>query len=366
MSASGSRPRALHRLLRWLVSEGAVLEPIFFRPDGHGGYTVHVRNDVEEGELIFDIPLRCMITRELARASAIGRAVMSSGASPSDNTALAAFVLEERRWPGSFWRRYLDTLPTSFPHHPFFFTDEELALLEGTFALELISRQKAALAAEYEHLVQHLRGFNAFGYDAFVWARIIVQTRYFGVNVFGEKTEGLVPIAEMVNHSLTPDVHWTFDSDRGGWCLTAITSLSAGQEIHVSYGERGNSNLLSSYGFCLDRNPANETRLRFDPDGERAFAVVANEKNGEVCDMLEFIREQPEPAAALRRACGRALAAFPTTIEEDEALLRRDDLTLNARNAIRVRRDEKRVLQYFLDFVERRFSAEPISLAAHS
>lgn len=322
--SNAARSRTLRRALRWLEREGATLSPISFRADRRGGYQVHAHSDAVEGQLLFDVPLRCIITTEVARASAIGRAIAASDANLlSPHTFLAAFLLEERRAASSFWRPYLDVLPDSFPHSPLFFSEEELALLEGSMALQTIRARRQELLSEYEDLVEHLNGFSAFDVREYVWARMVVLTRAFALTIFGEATIGMVPLADMLNHSANPEAHWTFDDARGAYVMTAETAIAAGTAIHDSYGDRSNSRLLITYGFCLDDNPHEEVSIPAED-----FATPGEEPTAE----------------AIALACERALQRFPTTIEEDDALLADKHLSANARNAILMRRGEKRLL----------------------
>jgi hypothetical protein len=61
------------------------------------------------------------------------------------------------------------------------------------------------------------------------------------------------------------------------------------------------------------------------------------------------LANEAQSLLALAAACAEALRRFPTSLEEDEALLRSHWLSRNARNAILMRRGEKRVLHYFRD-----------------
>ena len=53
---------------------------------------------------------------------------------------------------------------------------------------------------------------------------------------------------------------------------------------------------------------------------------------------------------ALVAACEARLARYPTSLEEDERMLREELLTLNARNCILLRRGEKRLLQSYVEW----------------
>ncbi len=44
--------------------------------------------------------------------------------------------------------------------------------------------------------------------------------------------------------------------------IVAASDVAAGAEIHNTYGEHGNADLVRLYGFALRNNPFDEVRLR--------------------------------------------------------------------------------------------------------
>jgi Rubisco LSMT substrate-binding len=55
----------------------------------------------------------------------------------------------------------------------------------------------------------------------------------------------------------------------------------------------------------------------------------------------------------LEDVCGKALARFPASLEEDDLVLQDKSLSYNARNCVVMRRGEKRVLRYFIDYARK-------------
>ena len=53
---------------------------------------------------------------------------------------------------------------------------------------------------EYENIVRAFPEFTKFSHRDFVWARLAVITRIFGLEINGVQTDGLVPMADMLNH----------------------------------------------------------------------------------------------------------------------------------------------------------------------
>lgn len=48
-------------------------------------------------------------------------------------------------------------------------------------------------------LIELKVGFD-FSYDEFCWARMIICSRIFGIEIGDTKTDALVPLADMLNH----------------------------------------------------------------------------------------------------------------------------------------------------------------------
>jgi hypothetical protein len=62
------------------------------------------------------------------------------------------WLLKERINPDSFWKAYIGSLPASFEGHPMFWTNEQLALTEGTGLAENVLSRRQTLEAAYNLL----------------------------------------------------------------------------------------------------------------------------------------------------------------------------------------------------------------------
>jgi len=94
----------------------------------------------------------------------------------------------------------MDILPVSYRNMPIFFDEEEKSYLKGSFSLRKMADRVDSLTREYNNLCEAVPEFKKFTYDEFVWARMVVITRIFGFYINGRKTDGLVPMADMLNH----------------------------------------------------------------------------------------------------------------------------------------------------------------------
>ena len=54
----------------------------------------------------------------------------------------------------------------------------------------------------------------------------VVITRIFGLVIKGNKTDGLAPYADMLNHKVPKETSWTFDDNRYGLIITSLKVIS--------------------------------------------------------------------------------------------------------------------------------------------
>jgi protein-histidine N-methyltransferase len=368
--------QALRHLTEWLEAKGARFSSLCLCTYDDGERGAHARAPLQKGQIVLEMPLRLILTEQVAWGSAIGRQLEASGMTRlSSHSYLAACMLQEKYAPDSFWAPYIATLPVSFPQGPLFFTPADLALLEGSFLLTKIDKRRSALAEEYQSLCRCVPGFDRFTWEEFLWAHAIASSRCFRMEIHGSKTAGLVPMADMLNHRHPEETGWRYDDGADGFVLTARQGFAPGEPVHDSYGRRCNSEFFMHYGFCLEENEDNRAQIRF---ADRTLRVPASLDHKSTRKLLSFLRltcassddalspardaeEEIGPISlanetrsllALAAACTEALRRFPTSLEEDEALLQDHALTRNARNSILMRRGEKRVLRYFLALAE--------------
>ena len=92
---------------------------------------------------------------------------------------------------------------------------------------------------------------------------MIVSSRIFGVIIKGNKTDALVPLADMLNHSTPKMTAWSYEDDKSAFIVRNIDGIiKSGEEIHDSYGSKCNSRFLLNYGFTQPNNLANEVGIR--------------------------------------------------------------------------------------------------------
>ncbi|HEX3744308.1 MAG TPA: SET domain-containing histone-lysine N-methyltransferase [Bryobacteraceae bacterium] len=381
-------------LARWITANGGSTGPLQVGEAEDGERGIFAAEAVPPGTLLAEIPPQCTVTLESAvRYPCVGRVAAGW---PNDNwgqTGLAVFLLEQRRVPDRWWAAFLESLPQRWDHVPIFFGEEELRLLAGSSIPIDSARRKLRCREELARIVWLAPDLAGISPEDYVRARVTVATRVFSTRREGGVNAAMTPMADMLNHAARCDTVWEFDQC-GRFLLRSARPIEKGAEVYCTYGRKSNTHLLMNYGFTLADNPDDEATIRiaapnwgveFDrrsrgfgvlDDGRRRFRL--SRRGPEGADVISFLRlafaqgmeqhramapgpeeipmlsERNEGAAreALAHACRNALRRYPSTIEEDDALLGAAAAG-NARNCIVARRGEKAVLRAWAEWAER-------------
>ncbi len=395
-------------LVKWLRDGGARFPKLYMKYYSDDYRGVHCLAKVRNNDTVLYVPLKYIMTSEVARGSIIGRRIVESRIElRSKHSYLAAYLLQERELGvKSFWNPYIRILPERYANMPIFFPEDELAWLTGSFTLYKIGDRIDSLRREYDNIRRAVPEFNRYSYEDFVWARLVVITRIFGLQIEATKTDGLVPYADMLNHKLPRETKWSFEDTVRGFVITSLQTIQRGEQIYDSYGRKSNNRFFVNYGFSLDENEDNEAMIRLElprnapsfnfklsclggnpMTARREYQIPATYRDQKTKELFGFMRlvhakdsellpltqstkdgnvnpETVEPISiANEKACLKAIAAacqasldnFPTTLQEDEDLMKSGKLVMfsNERNCVVQRLGEKRVLQWFIDLAKR-------------
>lgn len=392
------------RLLTWLKEGGSIFPKLTLRLYSADYRGVHASTHVSKNETILYVPKSHIMTLEMAKATPIGQKMEEANLnliSPK-HCFLSTLVLQERRVPNSFWEPYLDILPKSFTSFPIFYTPEEKAWLTGSPFLKQIEDKIQDIKDDYETILRIAPEYEQFSIREFSEIRVTVSSRIFGMEIDGIKTDGFVPLADMLNHRRPRQTSWSYEQSRDGFIIQANEEIDRGVEVMDSYGKKCNSRFLLNYGFIVLNNDGNEYpfkvaltpsdlhyRLKkniLEYGSELTLRVMASLKEEvflEVIGMLRFIELEEEhllpqlvqectaensrfkpgrvppiskknELSVLRRLKALAfegLNAYPETLAQDNVLLT-TDLTQNQRNCVLMRKGEKEILTWFINFVD--------------
>lgn len=288
----------LDRLRAWLTSSGGHADGARVRVEGGRRWLAATGPTAAGTELIY-VPRGAIITRELIRASSLGRQVRDAGVELTSPHALyAAWVAVEARRPSSAFAAYFATLPPSAAHFPAIALADPHRLLPGTFAGGDVAALALAVMADYRALGR-VRLFASVDADHFAWARMMVGSRAFSLTIDGIATTALVPLCDLLDHAGDGATRWGFESERDGFVLRAARALAVDEELTTSYGAKPNRQLLAQYGFALDDNPADEVCIA-------DHWVVAD----------PTVTPGPELGAALLAGCGGDRAAARAALRD--------------------------------------------------
>lgn len=137
--------------------------------------------------------------------------------------------------------------------------------------MQQVADRKYNLTADYEAIcavVPELRDIASV--QDFWWARMMVASRNFGVMIDGQRTDVLVPYADMLNHYRPRQTRWAFDNHLQSFTMHSLVKLQAGQQVYDSYGKKCNSRFLLNYGFTVEHNAdddigQNHNEVRWSP-----------------------------------------------------------------------------------------------------
>ena len=243
----------------WLLANGAKFaDRVELRAYDDEVRGVHATREIGCDEVVVEIPLKCLITVEMGKATEVGRAVLEADLEldAPKHVFLMLFLLTDRaKKEKSFFEPYYDMLPATLSNMPVFWNEEELALLNGSYLRAQVEERKRAIANDYAAIVEVFPAFAKVAtLEEFQWARMCVCSRNFGVVVSGVRTSALVPYADMLNHLRPRETKWTYDNGRGAFTITALQGLRAGDQIYDSYGQKCNHRFLLNYGFAVEDN----------------------------------------------------------------------------------------------------------------
>lgn len=228
---------------------------------------VHCLTKIKKNDVILSVPLKLLITLEMAFESPIGKLMMEKKLRPQllspKHTFLGTYIMQEKRKPeASFYKEYLNILPKDITEFPVFFKDEEMSWLDGSWLKDKITDKRREIKQDYDLCCNEVPEFAQFPLQEYTEVRMIVASRIFGITVNGTKTDAFVPYADMLNHKRPRETSWYYSDDHEGFLIEACEDLARGAPVHDSYGKKCNSRFFLNYGFINMNNDANEIHAR--------------------------------------------------------------------------------------------------------
>ena len=386
------------------------LEIQFFSDNYRG---VIAKSPIKKDEIILSIPKECLISLELVLETEYGKKIgeiMFNELTSPKHCLLSSFILFEKNNPK--WKFYFDLLPKDFSNFPIFYTDNELNFLKGSPFLNQILDKKSDIQKDYLKLCEYIPLFNQFTFNQFMEARMVISSRIFGISINNNKTDVLVPYADLLNHKRPRQTQWFYDDKINRFVIQATEDISFGKEIFDSYGKKTNGRFLLNYGFAVENNDSGEYILNIIfndcyPLYEIKKQFLKNEKKikifylninlyeSQIIELLSFLRFcmfdgdfndlikltnwtdknymytydnnfygfgyippinieiEINVLKKLKILLIQALNQYPTTIEQDKKIYKEDkNISFNYKNCLLLTISEKNVINYYIYFCE--------------
>ena len=263
-------------LVYWIRSNGGFVHDNVHLSQGR---ELQVGATIDPDELLLKIPASCLITPQLAvqsipllsRLEGTEDDVVNDNANkenefhyPVSDLILAIFLAGKP----SAVKAYLESLPPSsaFDALPRRWKDEDIhTFLKGSPLIRRVQQAKVNVIQDYQNASRRVlyadddetsaKKFPEF--DEFSTMLAAVSSRAFG---FDDST--MVPLLDLCNHSRGKDdrKNLTYERDEDGSVSVKTTTRIEKEEVlRITYGARGNHQLLMNYGFTIPNN--------VEPDG---------------------------------------------------------------------------------------------------
>ena len=201
---------------------------------------------------------------------------------------LSTFLLQERRNPTSFWKPYLEILPTDYDTMPIFFSEDDLNWLIGSPFLNQVRDKISDLKKDYEAILNVANEFSMNSFKEFCWARMTAASRIFGIVIGENKTDAFVPLADMLNHRRPKQTSWSYNNEKQGFVIESMENIKKGEQIYDSYGKKCNSRFFLHYGFIVLENDGNEVAVKVNYYKDDPLLVLKEQFMGEKMEMKTF------------------------------------------------------------------------------
>ncbi|PWA61196.1 rubisco methyltransferase family protein [Artemisia annua] len=391
-------------------------------------HVVAASEDLKAGDIAFSVPNSLIVTLERVLGNETIAELLTTNKLSELACLALYLMYEKKQGKESVWYPYIKELDRQrgrgqlAVESPLLWSEAELEYLSGSPIKAEVLERAEGIRKEYNELdtVWFMAGSlfqqypfdiptEAFSFEIFKQAFVAVQSCVVHLqNVSLARRFALVPLGPPLL-TYRSNCRAMLTAVDGAVQLVVDRPYIAGQSIVVWCGPQPNSKLLINYGFVDDDNSFDrlvveaalstedpqyqEKRLVAQRNGKltiQTFQVKVGKEREAVLDMLPYMRlgyvSDPQEMESVISSQGpvcpvspcmehavldqlasyfrERLAAYPTTLSEDEALLAECDVDPKKRVATQLIRCEKRILSRCLEATEDLISQLPdLSLA---
>jgi len=246
-------------LMEWIRHNGGQISNINIYNEGQERGVVTTKK-IRGGTNVVKIPKNLLIHDGLGQESYYGNQLLKGNYSQINNLKIALvviFMLDDMR-RDSFFLPYYRILPKQISNFPIFWNKKTRSLLKGSPMSRKIQDRINNFVQDYKIICNCCDGFEEeYSFNDFLFIRILVGSRNFGIRIDGVKRVAMVPFSDMLNHHQSPNISWFYDNNKKFFIMRANEAISRGNTVTDTYGNKCNSLMLLYYGFALPNNKSN-------------------------------------------------------------------------------------------------------------
>ena len=331
------------RFMKWAKINGAVFPDISIKIYGENERGIHSKTTIRKNTNLIKIPLDMIIHDGMGEKTPVGFELATKHKNKINDFSIimvVVFILTTIK-ENSFFKPYYDILPRDISNFPIFWDDNDYKLLVGSPILYKIRRRQNAFVEDYNTIIETCPQFSQWSLKEFLWARTIVGSRNFGINIAGIDRTAMVPLSDMLNHDTNPNVEWRFDNRDMYFKMKTNRRLKGGIAITDTYGNKCNSQYFLYYGFTQSQNRKNTIQVNLahsESHNKEYKDLLLSSVSGVLCkdinkqsfnELMVFLRISLSNDEMLKKYKYRSQYFYPISDAHEITVLRAFDIYLD-------------------------------------
>ena len=242
--------------LNWAKENGATLSDLSLQEYDNSERGVHTNCGIRKGKTIVGIPLKLIIHDGICEKTKYGEIIKKNSRLFKNLKILLVMVyILETNKKDNFYKPYYDILPRNTKNFPIFWSKNDILMLGGSNLINEIITRQDHIMDDYNNMCKIIPEFKQkYSSRDFIWARTVVGSRNFGIDIDNVHRVAMIPISDMLNHDSDPDVKWFFDNKTRQFRMVSNRYLKTKKAVTDTYGMKSNLKYLLFYGFTIKDN----------------------------------------------------------------------------------------------------------------
>lgn len=243
--------------IQWAKENGAILNELSLNTYANNERGIHSIKGIRKSKTIVKIPLKIIIHDGMGEATDVGNIIKIYKKHFQNYKIIQVmiYMLLTYKNKDSFFSPYYNILPKNTSNFPIFWLKDYLKYMSGSDILSQIIIRQNSIILDYENICKFVPRFKTIAtVKEFIWMRTIVGSRNFGININGINRSAMVPISDLLNHNIEPDVNWYFDNREKYFKMVSNKYIRQNTPITDTYGNKSNIKYFLYYGFTIPNN----------------------------------------------------------------------------------------------------------------